>query len=44
VVQNPDGVLETIRKNCLVPPPLDPLPQGEGNSNAKSSHNSQPDP
>ncbi|HBB17720.1 MAG TPA: DNA (cytosine-5-)-methyltransferase [Syntrophus sp. (in: bacteria)] len=30
VLQNTNGVLETIRKNCLAHPPLNPLPSREG--------------
>jgi very-short-patch-repair endonuclease len=30
VLTNIAGVLEVIRDNCKTPPPLNPLPQGEG--------------
>jgi very-short-patch-repair endonuclease len=30
VLQNTNGVLETIRENCLSHPPLNPLPSREG--------------
>jgi very-short-patch-repair endonuclease len=30
VLQNTNGVLETIRRNCLSHPPLNPLPSREG--------------
>lgn len=30
VLENTNEVLEIIRENCLSPPPLNPLPRGEG--------------
>ncbi|MBI5695609.1 MAG: endonuclease domain-containing protein [Nitrospirae bacterium] len=30
IFENMNGVLETIRMECINPPPLSPLPRGEG--------------